>query len=50
MLLFFYVGVRIVFSGYKDKIIGEWSVDIECWNNILELGEKGIKVIGVVME
>lgn len=50
MLPPFHAGVRTAFSGYKDKTTGEWSVDTERWNNILELGEKGTKVTGAVME
>lgn len=46
----YYVGVRIVFNGYKDRFIGEWSVDIECWNNILDLVKKGMDVFGVVVD
>lgn len=46
----FHAGVRIAFNGYKDKTTGEWSVDTERWNNILDLSKKGTEVTGAVME
>ena len=46
----FHAGVRIAFSGYKDKTTGEWSVDKECWNNILDLAKKGTEVTGSVID
>lgn len=46
----FHAGVRIAFSGYKDKTTGEWSVDTERWNNILDLSKKGLEVTGAALE
>ena len=46
----FHAGVRIAFNGYKDKTTGEWSVDTQRWNNILDLSKKGTEVTAAVMD
>ena len=46
----FHAGVRIAFNGYKDKTTGEWSVDTQRWNNILDLSKKVTEVTAAVME
>ena len=37
----FHAGVRIEFTGYKAKNHGEWKVDSERWNHILDQAKKG---------
>ena len=46
----FHAGVRIAFMAYKYKTTGEWSVDTERWNKILDMAKKGTEITGAVIE
>ena len=46
----FHAGVRIAFTAYKDRATGEWSVDTERWNKILDMAKKGTEITGAVVD
>mgnify|MGYP004289430701 CR=1 FL=1 len=37
----YHAGVRIEFEAYKEKASGEWKVDSERWNHVLDQAKKG---------
>lgn len=46
----FHAGVRIAFTAYKDRATGEWSVDTERWNKILDMAKKGTEITGAIVD
>lgn len=46
----FHAGVRIEFTGYKAKNHGEWKVDSERWNHILDQAKKGTEITREIIE
>lgn len=46
----YHAGVRIAFTAYKDDRNGEWNVDTQRWNNILDLTKKGTEVTGAIID
>ena len=46
----YHAGVRIVFTAYKDDRNGEWNVDTQRWNNILDLTKRGTEVTGAIID
>lgn len=48
--IFLPAGVRIAFTAYKDKATGEWDVDTERWNKILDFLKKGTEITGAIVD
>ena len=46
----FHAGLRVAFTAYKDKTAGEWSVNAEHWNKILDLAKQGTEITDDVIE
>lgn len=43
-------GIRVEFNAYKNSEKGEWKIDAEKWNTVLELAKKETEVTGAPLD
>lgn len=46
----FPAGISVNFNAYKNSEKGEWKIDTEKWNTVLEMAKQGTEVTGALLD